>query len=429
MTENRYIAKLIKAYSDYSRLHRIPRTFSLDDRPELELDEAKIELLKRAAKIFLEHYRKLGIHPEKLSDEDLIKNITYILYDVMGLCRTVISKNECEREAEKLAKRIKSERNIYSRIQKSFSGINLGDAALNRIGKVLMSAFIALQPVLAKMKMDKSLDEMLRDIINNRKKIELVEKIVDKRVETEDQIIDHIENTVGSTLFAVYERFQEGLSGPTDDNITPRKVAEISYASSKRVYNYLLKHQYVEIKTMPNKDKESDLFKRDFKNFLITAISHHILANAHGVLGVSRQQIVDAINKGAFEVMFVKDDGARSYSFTEDMYITLRDVDGKDITFHLKLISISFADRAKKDGSADRDDKSVFTNVYVKLPVGLAPFEMSGMNEPVFKLQVQITPLKVQMNKNSQVSLKQGTSNRYLKNKRSFSKKKKYDWM
>jgi hypothetical protein len=83
----------------------------------------------------------------------------------------------------------------------------------------------------------------------------------------------------------------------------------------------------------------------------------------------------------------------------------------------------------RQDGSADVDNRTGFTNFYVKLPVGLAPFEMSGMNEPVFKLQVQIKPLEGQMNNNAQVSLNQGTSNRYLKNKRLFSKRKKYDWM
>ena len=429
MTENRYITKLIKAYSDYGRIHRKPRNFSSDERPKLTLDEAKTELLRRAARIFLERYRKLGVYPEDLKDDELIKNITHLLYDVLGLCNTVISKEECEREAAKLAQRIRSGSTIYSRVQKSFSGVNLGDTGLNRIGKILMAVLMGMQPVLAKMKGNKSLEEMLQNVIANRKKIESVEKMVGKRVQDEEQIIDHIEHTVGSTLFVVYQRFQEGLSGPTSDKVTPRRVAELSYLSSKKVYEYMLKNQYVEIKTMPSDVKNSDLFKKYMKNFIITAVSHHILANEHEVLGVSRRQVVDAIDQGSFEVMFVQDNGEKSYSFTENMYITLRDVDGKDISFHLKLISISFADRAKKDGSADVDDKTGFTNFYVKLPVGLAPFEMSGMNEPVFKLQVQITPLKGQMNKNAQVSLKQGTSNRYLKNKRSFSKKKKYDWM
>ena len=429
MTENRYITKLIKAYSDYGRIHRKPRNFSSDERPKLTLDEAKTELLRRAARIFLERYRKLGIYPEDIKDDELIKNITHLLYDVLGLCNTVISKEECEREAAKLAERIRSGSTIYSRVQKSFSDVNLGDAALNRIGKILMAALMGIQPVLAKIKGNMSLNEMLQNVLANRNKIESVEKMVGKRVEDEQDIIDYIERTVGSTLLIVYEKFHEGLSGPPSDKLTSRKVAEISYKTSKRVYNYMLRNQYVEIKTMPSNVKNSDLFKNDFKNFIIAAISHHVLANAYEELGVSRQKIVDAINQGSFEVMFVDAEGKKSYSFTEDMYITLRDVDGKDISFHLKLISISFADRNKKDGSADLDDKTGFTNFYVKLPVGLAPFEMSGMNEPVFKLQVQISPLKDQINNKAQVNLKQGTSNSYPKNKRLFNKKKKYNWM
>jgi hypothetical protein len=356
-----------------------------------------------------------------------------VLYNVLGLCNTVISKKECEREAVKLAERIRSGNTIYSRIQKSFSGVNLGDAALNRIGKILLAVSMGLQPVLAKIKVNKSLEEILQDIIRNEKKIGLVEKKVGKRVQTEEQIIDHIEHTVGSTLFQVYQRFAEGLSGPTDDKVTPRTVAELSYSSSKKVYNYIignqLKNQYIEIKTMPSNIKNSDLFKKYIKNFIITAISHHILANAHEALGLSRQQVVDAINKGNFEVMFVNDKGEKSYSFTENMYITLEYGEGKKVSFHLQLISISFADRTKKDGSADVDDTKGFTNFYVKLPVGLAPGEMSGMNEPVFKLQVQITPLQGQISNKAQVSLNQGTSNSYPKNKRLFNNKKKYDWM
>ena len=433
MTENRYITKLIKAYSDYSRPHRTPRTFSSDDRSELTLDEAKIELLRRAARIFLERYRKLGVYPEDLKDDELIKNITHLLYDVLGLCNTVISKEECEREAAKLAQRIRSGSTIYSRVQKSFSDVNLGDAALNRIGKILLAVSMGLQPVLAKIKGDKSLEEILQDIIRNEKKIEFVEKKVGKRVQTEEQIIYHIEHTVGSTLFQVYQRFEEGLSGPIGDKVTSRTVAALSYFSCKKVYNYMignqLKDQYIEIKTMPSNVKNSDLFKKHIKNFIITAISHHILANAHEALGVSRQQVIDAINKGFFEVTFVDSEGKVSYSFTENMYITLKDVEGKNVSFRLQLISISFADRTKKDGSADVDDTKGFTNFYVKLPVGLAPFEMSGMNEPVFKLQVQITPLQGQISNKAQVSLNQGTSNSYPKNKRLFNKKKKYDWM
>lgn len=135
------------------------------------------------------------------------------------------------------------------------------------------------------------------------------------------------------------------------------------------------------------------------------------------------------LTKAFFEVTFVDSEGKVSYSFTENMYITLKDVEGKNVSFRLQLISISFADRTKKDGSADVDDTKGFTNFYVKLPVGLAPFEMSGMNEPVFKLQVQITPLQGQISNKAQVSLNQGTSNSYPKNKRLFNKKKKYDWM
>jgi len=433
MTKNRYITQLIKSYSDYRRSHRTLRTFSSDDSLESTLDEAKIELLSIASRIFLERYRKIGIYPENLKDDELIKNITYVLYDVFGLCNTVISKKECEREAVKLAERIRSGNTIYSRVQKSFSGVNLGDASLNRIGKILFSVLMALKPVLAKTKENKSLEEMLQDIIRNEKKIELVENKVGKRVQTEEQIIDYIEHTVGNTLFQVYQRFEEGLSGPTDDKVTPRTVAKLSYSSSKKLYNYMignqLRRQYIEIKTMPSNLKNSDLFKKHIKNFIITAISHHILANAHEALGVSRQQVVDAINKGNFEVMFVNDKGEKSYSFTENMYITLEFTDGNKVSFHLQLISISFADRAKKDGSADVDDTKGFTNFYVKLPVGLAPDEMSGINEPVFKLQVQITPLQGQISNKAHVSLNQGTFNNYPKNNRLFNNKKKYDWM
>ena len=433
MSGNRYIENIIKTYIGHVHSNRTCRTFSVYNAATSTLEEIDAELLRLASLVFLERYRKLGVNPSKVPEEKIKNDMMFVLVNVFGLCNSVIKQQECEELVDRAIKFIKTDSINYSRVQKSFSDINLGDAVLNRIGKILMPVLMGIQPVHAKIKGHKSVNEMLQDIIANEKKIESVEKKVGKRVENEEQIIDHIEHTVGSTLFQVYQRFEEGLSGPTDDKVTPRTVAQLSYLSSKKVYNYMienhLKKQYIEIKTMPSNVKNSNLFKKHIKNFIITAISHHILANAHEALGVSRQQVVDAINQVSFEVMFVDDAGNRSYSFTEDMYITLRDVGGKDISFHLKLISINFADRAKKDGSADVDREKGFTNFYVKIPVGLAPFEMSGINEPVFKLQVQITPLKSQINNKAQVSLNQGTSNRYPKNKRLFNKKKKYDWM
>jgi len=434
MTENRYITKLIKAYSDYGRIHRKPRNFSSDDSSELTLDEAKIELLRRASRIFLEHYRKIGIYPEELSDDELTKNVAHVLYNVLGLCNTAISKKECEKEAEKLAKQIRSDINIYSRLQKSFSGINLGNPKLNRIGKILMSVLMPLQPLFAKMKGDKSLEGMLQTIIANHKKIEIVEKMVGRRVRTENDIIISIDQSMGNRLRTIYETFHYALGQPPKSELETTEVAKISYLSSKRVYNYVLSHnQYISIEKLSesNDEKAAEFFKEDIKNFFITAVSHHILANLHEALGLSREQVIKAIEEGVFEVQFIGKDGRVTNTFTDKMYITLRDIKTKEgtknVSFSIRLISISLADPNIKDGSAALEKG--FTNFYVKLPVGLAPNEMSGIHEVVFKIQVQINLIDNQMNTGNQVSNNRGTSNRYPKNKRLFNKKKKYNWM
>jgi hypothetical protein len=429
MAGNRHIAKLIKNYIRYAHPDRARRTFSSYTVTTSTLEEVDTELSRLASLVFLERYKKLRIDLSKVPEEQIKNDIMFVLANVFGLCGSVMSQQECEELADRAAKTAKTGNTNYSNMQKSFSDINLYSDTLNRIWKILGPALLYLQPLFAKKFGNKDLDKMLQYVINNRDNIVSVEVKVGKRAETEEDIIDHIEGTVGKTLLVVYERFEEGLAGPPSANLTPREVAMISYKSSKRVYNYLLKHQYVEIKTMPDDVKKSNLFTEDMKNLLITAVSHHILANIHQKLELSTKQVIDAINQGSFEVMFVDAEGKKSYVFTEDMYITLQNVGGEDIIFHLKLISISFAERTRQDGSADVDNRTGFTNFYVKLPVGLAPFEMSGMNEPVFKLQVQIKPLEGQMNNNAQVSLNQGTSNRYLKNKRLFSKRKKYDWM
>ncbi len=432
MKGNRYLAKLISDYNKYKRFSKSHRLFSSKDEMMELASNVDPELLQEFVSVLKERYKKMGIDPMSLPEDVLYKDIALVYLATSRKCDPQEERDNCESLADKIVKEMKSV--SYSKMHKSFSLMKIADSVWGPIAKRLALAGALVNAAIAKAFDIKDPNKPMQNVVENRPVAVSVANpdlsyITVRNVpENEAELLDIIVRERGKDLLSAYDNVYTAIGKIPESKLTEAEATKLIYNSVKKIYNYLIKHdRELNIEDLTIKVSQKD----EPQNMIVgnRYISQGDILNFLAMMLTSKA-INDAYIRGnAFEFGFLDHNSKVTNKITNTIYLLVDTQDGKK-TYIIELDKIRLANRNEpgiKDGKFATDTQAM-THFYMQFPVGLEKGSVGGIFAPIFEVVASVTIGKSILN-TSDAQVQTGTSNRYLKNKRLFSRKKKYNWM
>jgi hypothetical protein len=474
MIDNKYIARLVKSYSEaqIAEIAEEAATLNLED---LGIDARELD---RDATIILDKIEKSGIDIDSMSDKELMRMNLNMMNNLLAEMRKssfpALNDREIEIAAEVLSQELADEkieayRHNHNRDSRSFSFRD----SFSRLRK---SLYLTFALIIVKTGGQVKASEIGTYIQKNQPVVEMVaKKVATEDAMPKDSVIKYREDVktektplqlatevikkhASADLLKIHSRFREAgafkdLSSKDTLNVSDR-LSRIIFKSARILYREIPRGGK---KSLEELLSQSDTTEGATKYLVFTAMAYNVLSHLkfeeRGLNDSQVQRVRQQLRNGEYEIKFKDDENRTIKAFRRKMIIYVADSTYDieiTLTMHwVQVLGLEEVDKVLKQSEFYDILRNNLTryrstlapvegtpqyDIYVFIPVVVKMGTTNPIHEVAFRircdLDVEVDNYAVsQPNTGSLASQNIGIQKLRSKKTRLFRKKQKYDWM